>query len=146
MRKFSFSYHNVNASEAAARRKSFSAIAKRDQASMLENGHEDALEHGSEKKASGGIKELPVEDESQENNVYNALTLMRRVVIPPIRTEHDYSRRKMYGSVSTIPLTKISDIEKSAHASLHARRLKVSIFVIVTRTGPVIIFILVGIQ
>lgn len=61
-----------------------------------------------------------------KDNVRRALKLMRRVEIPPIRTEHDYSTRKMFGEVSNIPLQKISDIEKSAHVSLHERKMRVS--------------------
>lgn len=71
-------------------------------------------------------KKPEVPRECDTGNVHKALKLMRKVDIPPIRTEHDYSKRKMFGEVSNIPLQKLADIEKSAHVSLHERRIKVS--------------------
>mmetsp|Transcript_17922 Transcript_17922/g.29979 ORF Transcript_17922/g.29979 Transcript_17922/m.29979 type:complete len:655 (+) Transcript_17922:217-2181(+) len=61
---------------------------------------------------------------SDKDNVSRALKLMRRVDVPPIRTEHDYSTRKMFGEVTVIPLQKLEDIEKSAHISLHEKRIR----------------------
>lgn len=62
---------------------------------------------------------------SSVDNVHKALKLMRAVDIPPIGTSHNYSKNKIFGAVSTIPLKSIPDIRKSAHVSLHERRIKV---------------------
>ena len=85
-------------------------------------------EIGSVSTSSLSKKKVPEElcGVHSKDNVHKALKLMRKVDIPHIRTEHNYSQKKIFGAVSKIPLQSIAHIKKSAHISLHEKRIRVS--------------------
>jgi hypothetical protein len=72
-----------------------------------------------------GKKKVDISSVNSKDNVHKALKLMRKVDIPPIRTEHNYSPNKIFATVSVIPLQNLTDIERSAHVALHERRIRV---------------------
>lgn len=75
--------------------------------------------------ASSFLVNLNEEDQDDgKDRVQRALMLMRKVEVPKIRNEFNYSQDSIFGDVAKVPLKSLKDIKKSAYVSLQEKRIR----------------------